>query len=129
MESVFDLTKKTILIVEDDETSFALLEALLKLKGIKSIWVKNGKEAVAYCQKSNQIDLILMDINMPKMNGYVATKLIKQIRPELPIIAQTAYAIAGDEEKILAAGCLSCITKPIFKEELYEKVIAGLERY
>jgi len=128
MKSALDLTKKTILIVEDDETSFALLEALLKLKSIKSIWVKDGKEAVAYCQKPNQIDLILMDINMPEMNGYEATRLIKKIRPELPIIAQTAYAIAGDEEKTLAAGCHSCITKPIFKEELYKKIIAGLEK-
>jgi len=126
MVSPLDFSKKIILIVEDDEVSYSLLEALLKLKGMKCIGVKNGKEAVEYCQNPNQIDLILMDIKMPEMNGYEATRLIKKIRPELPIIAQTAYAIPGDEDKILEAGCLAYITKPILKEELYEKMIACL---
>jgi len=128
MISPLDFSKKIILIVEDDEISYSLLEALLKLKGMKCIGVKNGKEAVEYCQRPNQIDLILMDIKMPEMNGYEATIRIKKIRPELPIIAQTAYAIPGDEDKILEAGCDYCITKPIIKEELYDKVLACLDR-
>ena len=68
------------------------------------------------------IDLVLMDINMPVMNGYDSTKQIKKIRPKLPVIAQTAYAIAGDMEKSLSAGCDDYITKPINKKQLMEKV-------
>lgn len=128
MRAPLDLSKKKILIVEDNVISYSLLETLLELKGMKCIWVKNGKEAVEYCQKSNPIDLILMDMKMPEMNGYEATRLIKKIRPELPIIAQTAYAIAGDKDKIFEAGCDYYISKPIKKEDLYEKVLTCLDR-
>jgi len=128
MLTPLDFSKKIILIVEDDEISYLLLEALLKLKGMKCIGVKNGKEAVEYCQRSKPIDLILMDIKMPEMDGYEASRLIKKIRPELPIIAQTAYAIAGHKDKILEAGCDYCITKPIIKEDLYEIVLTCLDR-
>ncbi len=65
---------------------------------------------------------------MPEMNGYEATRLIKKIRPELPIIAQTAYAIDGDEDKIFEAGCDYYISKPIKKEDLYEKILTCLDR-
>ena len=64
-----------------------------------------------------------MDINMPKMNGYEATRLIRKIRTELPIIAQTAFAIEGDKEKILAAGCDYYISKPINKDDLFDKIL------
>lgn len=110
--------KKTILIVEDVEPSFEFLKAVLKKSGIKTLWANNGKTAVKYCNETPDIDLVLMDINMPIMNGYEATKEIKKFKPDLPIIAQTAYAIAGDRQKSLDAGCNDYISKPIKKDEL-----------
>lgn len=116
------LKKKTVLIVEDVESSFEYLEVVLEKSGFNTIWSKNGKTAIEYCNKNPDIDIVLMDINMPVMNGYEATKEIKKIRPELPIIAQTAYAVAGDMEKSLEAGCDDYISKPIKKEVLLEKI-------
>ena len=109
---------KTILIAEDDESSFEYLNAVLVKANYHIIWAKNGEEAVNLCQKHKSIALVLMDINMPMMNGYEATKLIKKSRPDLPVIAQTAYAIAGDREKAFAEGCDDYISKPIKREEL-----------
>ena len=126
--SEFSFDNATVLIAEDDKTSFSFLKALLSQKGMTCIWVKNGREAVKYCTEDNPIDLLLMDINMPEMNGYIATSQIKTIRPKLPIIAQTAYAIEGDKENILAAGCDYYISKPIDKNELFEKIRLCLEK-
>ncbi len=112
------LKGKTILIVEDVKISFEFLKIVLEKSGINIIWAKNGKEAIKLCKEKTNIDLVLMDINMPVMNGYEATKRIKRFRPGLPIIAQTAYAIAGDREKSLKAGCNDYITKPIKKDKL-----------
>ena len=123
-----NFANRTVLIAEDDESSFLFLNTLLSREGMSCIWAKDGFEAVEYCQKSNQIDLILMDINMPKMNGYEATKQIKKIQSELPIIAQTAFAIEGDKEKILASGCDDYISKPINKDNLFEKIQACFEK-
>ncbi len=114
--------EKTILVVEDDELSFKFIEVVLENPEVNIIWAKDGEESVELCKENTDIDLILMDINMPVMNGYEATKKIKQFRPELPIIAQTAYAIAGDHEKALAAGCNDYISKPIKRGELLKKI-------
>lgn len=122
-----NLKNKIVLIAEDDETSFSLLDTLLTPEGIDCIWVKDGDEAVEFCENNKHIDLLLMDINMPKMNGYIATQKIKEIRPKLPIIAQTAFAIEGDKEKILAAGCDYYISKPINKNDLFEKILLCFE--
>lgn len=118
-----ELENKTILVVEDDETSYELLKVIINGFGINTIkWAKNGEEAVKLCKENPAIDLVLMDINMPVMDGYQATKSIKAFKPDLPIIAQTAFAILGDREKSLEAGCDDYITKPIKKEELLEKM-------
>lgn len=78
----------------------------------------NGKEAVQLCKENPDIDLVLMDIKMPLMNGYEATKQIKAFRPALPVIAQTAYAMAEDEDKARNAGCDDYVSKPINPEKL-----------
>jgi CheY-like chemotaxis protein len=91
------------------------------------IRVNDGAEAVAYCKENNKINLLLMDINIPNMNGILATEQIKNNRPEIPIIAQTAFAIEGDKEKILAAGCDYYISKPIDKNDLFEKIILSIQ--
>ncbi len=122
-----NLSEKTILIVEDDDSSYEYIHAVIGMHKMKDIRAENGQKAVELCQKNAEIDLVLMDINMPVLNGYDASMQIKKLRPELPIIAQTAYAIAGDREKSLDAGCDEYISKPIKKDELITKINQLLE--
>lgn len=110
-----------ILIAEDVESNFMYLSAVLSKIKTKIYWAKNGKEAVDIFKKE-EIDLILMDLQMPEMNGYEATKLIKAIRPDLPIIAQTAFAMSDDREKALEAGCDDYLAKPIKSKDLLNTV-------
>lgn len=121
------LKAKTILIVEDDEASYEYLKIVLEKYETNIIWAKDGKTSIKYCKENPNIDIVLMDINMPEMNGYEATKEIKKYSPNLPIIAQTAYAIAGDREKSINAGCDDYISKPIDKKILYEMLSHHLE--
>jgi PAS domain S-box-containing protein len=109
---------KRVLIVEDVEESFRFLEIVLGKAGFEILWAENGEESIKICKEDADIALVLMDINMPVMNGYEATRAIKKLRPQLPIIAQTAYAITGDREKSLAVGCDDYISKPIKRELL-----------
>ncbi len=118
IENTSTFSGRTILIAEDDEVSIELLIEILKELKTNYITAKNGNEAVKYCSENPNIDLVLMDIKMPDMSGYEATKLIKKERPELNIIVQTALAVTGDREKALKAGCDNYITKPIQKDEL-----------
>jgi len=92
----FSWKDKLIFIVEDNYASFLLLESYLINTGAKILQTKNGKEAVEICKSNNKIDLVLMDIELPGMNGYQATELIKKHRKYLPVISQTAYAMAED---------------------------------
>ena len=110
----------TILLVEDEEVNHLYLEALLDEFGLnlKTLHAKNGKEAVEMCEKHEEIDLVLMDIKMPVMCGFEATKLIRAFRPEVPIVAQTAHSTSDDKKKTIAAGCNDFITKPISEESL-----------
>jgi PAS domain S-box-containing protein len=112
---------KSILIVEDVDSNFLYLETLLIKTQAKLSWVKTGMEAVQYCKK-NIPDIILMDIQLPELSGYEATRQIRQIHPFIPIIAQTAYAFSGEKEKILEAGCNDYITKPIKPIILFEAI-------
>jgi PAS domain S-box-containing protein len=115
-------TGKTILIAEDDPYSYSLLEAILKPTGAVLIHAADGEEATNQCMNCSFINLVLLDLNMPKKNGYDVAREIKSFWPELPIIAQTAYANMGDKEKILAAGSDDYISKPIDKNRLLELV-------
>jgi two-component system sensor histidine kinase EvgS len=116
---------KTILIAEDEDSNYKYLELVLSNKGIKPLRAENGLEAIEICQRNKNIDLILMDIKMPGMNGLEATKRIKQFNPNIPIIIQTAYAMQNDEKVSSAAGCDDYISKPIKKEIL----ISVLEKW
>ncbi len=113
---------KTILIVEDDEQSFYFLNELLRRTGARIERSVNGEEAIQLCKNTDTIDLVLMDIQMPKVNGYEATREIRKYRNELPIIAQTAYAMSGDKEKSIMAGCDDYITKPLNMEIILPKI-------
>ena len=112
----------TILIAEDQENNFFLLNELLKDTGLKILHAKNGKEALNICSSEQKIDLVLMDIKMPEMDGQNAAMLIKKIRPALPIIAQTAYALEQEIKKYKGKGFDDYITKPIQTNELIEKI-------
>jgi CheY-like chemotaxis protein len=102
---------KKILIAEDEETNYLFIEAILEDTKATLIWAKNGVEAV---EKFNEdIDLILMDIKMPEMDGLTAAKKIREKSNSVPIIAQTAYAMSEDKNKCLNAGCNDYLTKPI----------------
>ncbi|MBI9036730.1 MAG: response regulator [Bacteroidales bacterium] len=107
-----------ILIAEDDETSFEHLEIILHNLAKRINRVINGKETVEYMKNNSDVDLVLMDIKMPVMSGYDATMQIRKFNKDVKIIAQTAYALAGDKEKALDAGCDDYIAKPIKKDEL-----------
>ncbi|NOU15996.1 MAG: response regulator [Bacteroidales bacterium] len=121
MKNESDITK-TILIAEDEDSNFMLLEEMLSCLNINIIRAINGIEAVNSCKLNNHIDIILMDIKMPIMDGYEATKQIKKIKPNLPIIAQTAYSTEVDRNKALASGCSDFISKPIKKNLLISKI-------
>ncbi len=119
---------KTVLIAEDITSNYNFLRLLLKRSKITIIWVENGKDALEEVQKNDSIDLLLLDINLPIMNGYEAAEAIKKIKPSLPIIAQTAYALEGDREKALVAGCDDYIPKPIVISTLLRKMNGFLQK-
>jgi len=112
------LEGKTILIAEDEILNYKLFESMLNKSGAKLLWAKNGLEAIKMTI-DNRIDLIFMDIKMPEMDGYEATKQIKKLEPNIPIIAQTAFAFANERNFILKSGCDMYITKPIDQTELW----------
>jgi PAS domain S-box-containing protein len=120
------LEQKTILVADDDEASYLLLLAMLGRVGIKVLHAADGKMALKQCLDNQSIDLVLMDLQMPELNGYEATRQIKKTRPLLPIIAQTAFAIAGDRDKALAAQCDDYISKPIKQEILMGMLLKWL---
>jgi len=126
-ESSFDWSDKTILIAEDEEDNYTFLEVLLKVTGADVIWARNGREAVEICRKKAGIDLVLMDIKMPHMDGLEATRQIKKLRNTLPVIVQTAYAMSADEESCLRAGGDAYIAKPIKIEPLFNLIRQYLE--
>lgn len=111
-----------ILIAEDDTASAKLLSIAVKIFGGDIIIVNTGYEAVETCRNNKDIDLVLMDIKMPDMDGYEATRQIRQFNKDLIIIAQTAYSLFGDREKAVAAGCNDYISKPIDKRSLIDLI-------
>jgi signal transduction histidine kinase/CheY-like chemotaxis protein len=113
---------KVILLVEDEEVNGLFLEAVFHETGAQTLYAKNGKQAVELCKSINKIDLILMDIRMPVMNGLKATQEIRKFNRYIPIIAQTALSLEEDRQQCLLAGCNDTVTKPIEIEELLRLV-------
>jgi CheY-like chemotaxis protein len=124
----YDWKNKVILVAEDVPTNFLLIKKSLRKSEAQVLWAKNGQEAVDMVKSGEKIDLVLMDIRMPIMNGLNATMEIKKIRPELPIVAQTAYAMDGDKEKSLDAGCDDYISKPFNLKSFFVLMAKYLER-
>jgi len=116
------LSDKTILIVEDENSNYLLLDKLLTLENVNTIWAKNGEESIEKFKENENIDLILMDLKMPVMDGYEATRKIKQLSKNLPIIALTAYTESESIEKALSKGFDDYLEKPIKRNELFERI-------
>lgn len=112
------LKGKKILVVEDIEESYYLLKMVLEKFEINAEWAISGSIAIKYIKENPNTDLILMDINMPEMDGYETTRAIRKFNKDIKIIAQTAYALSGDRDKAIEAGCDDYISKPINKNDL-----------
>jgi signal transduction histidine kinase/CheY-like chemotaxis protein/Tfp pilus assembly protein PilF len=112
---------KIILVAEDEDLNFKVLESALLRTNSKVLRASNGLEAIEQI-KNNHIDLVLMDIQMPVMDGYKAAKAIKKINHNIPVIAQTSFAMEGEREKCLIAGCDDYLAKPLNLNELFEKI-------
>ncbi len=119
-----NFANKTILIVEDEESNYALLEALLLPAGALLLHANTGQRALELIEENKTINIILMDIKLPDMNGYDLTIIIRKSGNNIPIIAQTAFAMSGDKTKALDAGCNAYISKPIDLFELMD-IITG----
>jgi len=118
----YDWSGKLFLIAEDDRFSYKFLESFLKQTNAEVIHAADGKEAVEKSLENSDIDLVLMDIQMPELNGLEATKKIKEIKRDLVVIAQTANAQAEERQKCIDWGCNDFITKPVNIDELYAKI-------
>ncbi len=117
-----DWSDYTILIAEDEETNYVYLRTALSATKIQIIRAKNGKEAVELARINPLIDIILMDIKMPEMNGLEATRGIKAFRKDIPIIAQTAFAMEEDRRNCSAVGCDDFLAKPIRYKVLIDTI-------
>ncbi|MBN1159450.1 MAG: response regulator [Bacteroidales bacterium] len=115
---------KVLLIVEDEDHNYTYIHEILKRTGVSMIRAETGIEAIALFRE-NKIDMVLMDIKLPDVDGYIATREIKKLRPDIPVIAQTAYAMVQEREKCLQAGCDNYISKPFDPD----KLIRIVERY
>lgn len=111
-----------VLVAEDDEFSYLFLQTALEKENVKIIRAKTGEEAIEIFQNNPGIKLIIMDFKMPGMGGYEATRQIRAMNPDIPIIAQTAYALSGDRQKAIDAGCNAYISKPIRKDVLMQTI-------
>ena len=107
-----------VLLAEDDFANAEFVKLVLRNSNMSIIHALNGAQALDAFRDNPDIDLVLMDIKMPVMDGYTATREIRKINKDIPVIAVTAFALDGDREKALDAGCTDYITKPVSKEKL-----------
>lgn len=121
-KSDYNWKGRTFLIVEDDKVSFKFLEGVFKKTGVNIIHADNGLKAIECCKAYPDLDIVLMDIQLPEMSGLDATKVITSFRKDLPIIAQTANAMSEDKEKCLEVGCVDYVSKPINIHILFNKI-------
>jgi CheY-like chemotaxis protein len=115
----------TIMIVDDEENNWLFMLDALRPSNASLIWARVGQEAIDIVESGKKIDVILMDMKMPIMDGYDTTRSIKKINNTIPVIAQTAYAQPKEKARCLEAGCDAYISKPIITKRLV-KLISGL---
>jgi two-component system cell cycle response regulator DivK len=118
-----DWSTKTILIAEDDEISYKYLNLILTRKTqVNILWALNGQMAIDFCKQYKHIDLVLMDLQLPIVDGYEAIRQIKAFKPSLPIVVHTANAYGNESEKCFEAGCDEYVTKPANFQHLLYKI-------
>lgn len=117
-----DWSGKKILIVEDVETNMLFFKAALSRTGATLLWAMDGFESIDICQDDPDISLILMDLRMPNLDGFKATKTIKSFRPNLPVIAQTTFTDEVDTDRLYEAGCDDYLSKPIRFDDLLNSI-------
>jgi len=121
------LSRPLILVAEDDDSNFKYIEIVLLYADYDVIRAKNGLEAVDHCRTHPEIQIVLMDIKMPLMDGFEATRQIRTFLPDLPVIALTAHVTAEDENEANEAGCTEYVTKPVSKASLLEIIENSLQ--
>ena len=126
IDKEYNWKDKKILIAEDEETNFMLIEKFLESTHATIFRARNGKEAVDIIKSGENIDLILMDLRMPELDGFEASKIIKALNPKLPIIAQTCYEPDIDQSRLLSAHFEGFISKPININRLIELIDKNL---
>lgn len=112
----------SVLVAEDDDTNYFFIHAILTRANVELFRATNGEEAVEICKKNPQLSIVFMDIKMPVLDGIEATKQIKLLRSDLPVIAQTAYVMQEDKQKAIEAGCDGILPKPIKKSDMLEYI-------
>lgn len=120
------LCSKNIIIAEDDENNYILVKEYLEFTKANIIWEKNGQETIDFVETGNKIDLVLMDIRMPVVNGFDALKKIKEIRPDIPVIAITAYGDRKEREKGLKSGFKEYLMKPVTRNVLVKAILKNI---
>lgn len=118
----YNWEKKTVLIVEDDPATIFFLKEILSNTGITILIAETGESAISICKNNKKIDIVLMDMNLPGIDGYEATRKIKKNCTNLPVLAQTAHALIEDLEKCKNCGCDGYVAKPINIFELLAKM-------
>jgi len=124
----FDFSGKSVLVVEDTMMSFKLFSTVLSQVNASVTHAINGQKAIDLCSGDLHFDLVVMDLQMPEVNGIEATRAIKKIRPMLPIIAATANTFDDEEAACIAAGCEGYITKPLKFNKLFELMQSLFDR-
>jgi CheY-like chemotaxis protein len=124
----FDFSDKLVLVVEDNQIAFKLIHAVLTQVKTNIVRASNGKEAIEACINNEDFDLVLMDLQMPEIDGLEATRLIKQIRPELPIVATTANTYDENAIACKEAGCDGFLTKPLQFTKMFEMMQSLFDR-
>ncbi len=115
-----DLAGALILVAEDDSSNYLFIESFLKQVNARVLWARDGIQAVDLFRNNNNIELVLMDIRMPNMNGIDAAREIRRMDDKVPVVALTAYAFTNDREKSLEAGCNEYLSKPVKLDTLIE---------
>lgn len=125
----FNWEDKLILVVDDTKMNFVVLKTQLRKTKAEVIWIENGYEAVQFIKNGNKADLILMDIRMPVMDGIEASRTIKAINPNIPVVIQTASVMGSAFEEISISNCDDTIFKPIDANKLIEIIANLFEKY
>ncbi len=121
--SEYQFADKTILVVEDTETSIKFFDAALSKSEARIIWATTGDEAIDLLSEFiDEIDLVLLDLNLPGLNGFDVLKFIREADPELPVIVQTAYLFSGERKTSMSMGANAFISKPIQLDDLLNNI-------